>query len=82
MRFDRRGFESFVLDDCAAPGAQFTNTNLERAAFDDVNLKDARFSNVNLSGASIDNANIEGLTIFGVDVAALIRTELDRRSNP
>jgi catechol 2,3-dioxygenase-like lactoylglutathione lyase family enzyme len=72
----RLGGISFVNRGMAE--ARFHNVNLAKASFTDINLSGARFDDVNMSGVSIDNANIEGLTIYGIDINALVQSELNK----
>lgn len=77
--FERRNLAGAEFKNCALPGAGFDDVNLSGSTFSNVNLRGARLTNVNLSGVAIDDANIEGLTIYGIDIQALVQTELARR---
>jgi len=69
MRFENRNMAGAVFDD----------VNLAKAVFNNINLSGARLTDVNLKGVAIDDANIEGLTIYGIDIHALVQTELAKR---
>ena len=59
-------------------GAQFVRSDLRGARFVESNLSGAVMRGVYLAGADIDG-EIDGLRINGVEVAALVEAELDRR---
>ena len=59
-------------------GARFTRLDLEGARFRDVNFRNVKIADSDLTGASLWGA-IDGLRINGVEVAPLIKTELDRQ---
>ncbi len=65
-------------DDDDLRGAEFVRADLRDAWFRASNLAGVRMRGVDLTGAELDGY-VEGLRVAGVEVAPLIRAELDRR---
>jgi hypothetical protein len=68
---------SHRFDEVDMTGAVFREVDLSGAVFREVNFSGARMRGVYLADVDIDG-EIEGLRINGVDVAPLVRAELDR----
>lgn len=65
--------DDLSLRDARLVNADFTNARLHSVSFDGTKVTDAWFHNADFSG------DIEGLVLNGVEVAPLVREELDRR---
>jgi DinB superfamily/Pentapeptide repeats (8 copies) len=66
------------LTDTDLRGAEIARADLRAAWLREVDLSGAHIRGANLTGTEIDG-EIDGLTIHGIEVAPLVREELDRR---
>lgn len=73
---DLRGAE---FDHADLTGARFRKTHLDDARFRMVDFSGVDLRDVSLAGASVWGSDIEGLRVDGVEIAPLVKAELDRR---